>query len=201
MKRREIFFIPAAMAAGPALAKPGWTPLFDGKTLNGWAPIGHARWEARDGAIIGRQGAGGEAGELMTTGQWKNFDLELEWRMKWPGNSGIWFRYSNAKSAYQADIIDEASYPGVLSGSLYCAGKMFIAENRDPASVKKDGWNRMRILAHGDEITVEQNGKRVIHLRDATFPGPGSVGIQVHPGKKYDGMEAHVRRIRIRPLD
>ena len=118
-----------------------------------------------------------------------------------PGNSGVWFRYSNPDSAYQADILDQSSHPGVLSGSLYCAGKMFIAENRDAASVNKEGWNRMRIRAQGDEITIEQNGKRVIHMRDKTFSGPGSIGIQLHAGKSFEGMEIRVRKLRVRSLD
>lgn len=199
MKRRE-FVLMAAMA-GAASPKAGWVSLCDGKTLKGWKATGKAQWDVKDGAIVGRQGPGGAPGDLLTEQQWKNFEVELEWSMKWPGNSGIWFRYSHADSAYQADILDQSSHPGVLSGSLYCAGKMFIAENRDAASVNKEGWNRMRIRAQGEEITIEQNGRRVIHMRDNTFPGPGSIGIQLHAGKVFDGMEIRVRKIRIRSLD
>jgi hypothetical protein len=121
--------------------------------------------------------------------------------MKWPGNSGIWFRYVSAQSSYQADILDPSDHSGVLSGSLYCTGKAFIAENRDAASVNRDGWNQMRIRAMGEELTIEQNGKRVVQTRDKTFPGPGSVGIQLHAGKSFEGMEIHVRKMRIRSLD
>ncbi|MCC6588346.1 MAG: DUF1080 domain-containing protein [Bryobacterales bacterium] len=199
MKRREFLSVPMAVAV--AHAKSGWVSLCDGKTLKGWKQAGHAHWDMKDGAIAGRQGAGGAAGDLLTEQQWKDFEAELEWSMKWPGNSGIWFRYSNPDSAYQADILDQASHPGVLSGSLYCAGKMFIAENRDAASVNKDGWNRMRIRAQGDEITIEQNGRRVIRMRDKTFAGPGSIGIQLHAGKAFEGMEIRVRKLRVRSLD
>lgn len=184
------------------IAASGQAPidLFDGKSLNGWHSTGSARWSAEGGELIGRQGAAGEAGDLFTNGKWANFDVELEWKMKFPGNSGIWFRYVSPKEAYQADIIDEPRYPGVYSGSLYCAGKMFIAENKDASTVSKDGWNRMRIRASGGEITIWQNGKEVIRTQDSTFGKPGSVGIQVHPGKDFDGMEIRVKNIRLRPL-
>jgi hypothetical protein len=198
MQRRAFILTPLAAAAG---AEPKWVSLFDGETLKGWKELGKAAWAVRDGAIAGRQGPGGAAGDLLTEQQWANFELELEWSMTWPGNSGIWFRYVSAKSAYQADILDQKSHPGVLSGSLYCTGKAFIAENRDPSSVKQEGWNRMRVRAAGDEITIESNGKRVIEKRDATFPGPGSVGIQLHAGKDFENMEIRVRKIRIRPLN
>jgi len=199
MKRREFFLTPIAGVV--ACAESGWVSLCDGRTLKGWKQEGKAVWAVENGAIVGRQGPGGVAGDLLTEKQWGNFEVELEWSMKWPGNSGIWFRYVSAQSAYQADILHQSSQPGALSGSLYCTGKAFIAENRDATSVKKDGWNRMRIRAMGDEFTIEQNGKRVVQTRDKTFSGPGSVGIQLHAGKAFEGMEIRVRNVRIRSLD
>lgn len=190
----------AAIAAKAAPAASGWISLLDGKTLTGWRTEGRADWTVRDGAIVGRPGAGGGVGELLTEKQWTNFELEAEWSMRWPGNSGIWFRYSGPNSAYQADILEEPSYPGVLSGSLYCMGKAFIAKNGDVKSIHKDGWNKLRIRAVGDSITIEQNGRKVVDIRDNTFPGPGSVGIQVHTGKQFANMEIRVRKIRLREL-
>jgi hypothetical protein len=197
VKRRTFL---AVTAGGVAWGKSGWTKLIEGKTLAGWKPEGKAVWTVEDGAIVGRQGPGGAAGDLFTEKQWANFELECEWKAKWPCNSGIWFRYTGPNSAYQADILDQSSHPGVLSGSLYCMGKAFIAENRDASSVNKDGWNRMRIHAVGEAITVEQNGKKVVQVRDGTFRDAGSIGIQVHPGKDYDGMEIRVRGMRVRAV-
>ncbi|MBK5291711.1 MAG: DUF1080 domain-containing protein [Acidobacteriia bacterium] len=186
------------LAAGAVVAPGRDVVLFDGKSLNGWNSTGGAQWKVENGELVGRQGEGGVAGDLFTNGTWADFDLEAEWKMRFPGNSGIWFRFVNPKEAYQADIIDQASHPGVYTGSLYCAGKMFIAENRDAATVSKDGWNRMRIRAAGDEIVIWQNGKEVIRVRDGTFRRPGSVGIQVHAGKAFEGMEIRVKNIRLK---
>jgi hypothetical protein len=177
-----------------------WLSLFDGKTLGGWKAEGDADWRVQDGAIVGAQGSGAKGGDLFTEKRWTDFELEAEWKMRWPGNSGIWFRHSGPKTGYQADFLDQAGLPGVLSGSLYCAGKMFIAENRDPATVNKDGWNRLRIRAAGDHIIIEQNGKTVVQVRDKTFPGAGSIGIQVHTGATLQGMEVRIRKLRLRPL-
>ncbi len=195
--RRE--FLTCA-AFGILNAAPGWVPLFDGKTLDGWRVEGKAAWSVEDGAIVGRQGAGGGSGDLFTERQWTDFELEAEWKMKWPGNSGIWFRVSKPRTGYQADFLDQNSHPGVLAGSRYCMGKEFIGENRDPGTFDKTGWNRLRILAAGDDITVELNGKQVVKVRDNTFTGPGSIGIQAHAGKHFEGMEIRVRNFRIRPL-
>ena len=190
-----LVFVSGTLATGQSPVN-----LFDGKSLNGWHSTGSARWTVENSELVGRQGAAGEAGDLFTNAKWANFDLEAEWKMKFPGNSGIWFRFVSPEKAYQADIIDEPSYPNVYSGSLYCAGKMFIAENKDASTVVKDGWNKMRIRAAGDEIVIWQNGKEVIRIHDGTFLKPGSVGLQVHAGKDFDGMEIRVKNIRLRPL-
>jgi len=196
-RRAFLLALPGAAFAAPVK----WISLFDGKTLDGWQPSGNATWTVDHGEIVGRQSPGALAGDLFTTRQWRDFEFECEWKMKWPGNSGIWFRYTGPKSAYQADILDEPkSYPDALSGSLYCMGKAFIAKNGDPSSVKKDSWNRFQIRAIGDRFTIIENGRQVVDVRDSTFPGPGSIGIQVHPGKQFEQMEIRVRKLRLRPL-
>ncbi len=185
----------------PGAAKPQWINLIDAAGLKGWRAEGKAGWKVENGVLIGRQGPGGAAGDLFSEGEWADFELEAEWTMRFPGNSGIWFRVAGPKTGYQADFIDQPSHPGVLSGSLYCMGKAFIAENRDPSTVNRDGWNKLRIRAVGDHIVIEQNGKKIVDVRDGTFRGPGRVGIQVHAGKQFEGMEVKVRHMRIRPLD
>jgi len=196
VSRRE--WLACLLAAGAAAAD--WKTLFDGKTLHGWKPEGNSSWTVEDGAIVGRQGPGGAAGDLFTERQWADFELELEWKMRFPGNSGIWFRRSAHGTGYQADFLDQASHPGVLSGSLYCMGKEFIAENRDPATVRRDDWNKLRIRAAGDHYAVILNGKQVVDVRDSTFRAPGSIGIQAHAGENFKDMEIRVRNIRLRPL-
>jgi len=190
-----LMFLPVAACAAD------WISLVPGTSLSNWQAEGKADWKVEDGAIVGRQGAAGTGGDLFTRERWTNFELESEWRMHWPGNSGIWFRWSGPGTGCQADFLDQPSHPGVLSGSLYCMGKAFIAENRDASSVDRDGWNRIRIVARGDHYTIELNGKKVVDVHDSTWAGPGSIGIQVHQGKAFEGIEVRVRNLRIRPLD
>jgi len=198
--RRGWMFAAGSLVPAVRAAAAGWAPLFDGRTLAGWKKSGNADWSVEDGAIVGRQGPGGVAGDLFSERRWKDFELAAEWKMRWPGNSGIWFRYSGPKTGYQADFIDQPSHPGVLSGSLYCMGKAFIAENRDASSVNKQGWNRLRIRAAGNRFEIRQNGKKVVEVTDDAFPAAGSIGIQVHPGDDFTGMEVRVRNLRIRSL-
>ncbi len=196
------YVIPALLLVPPALAEEAgeWVSLFDGKTLSGWRAEGKADWTVKDGAIIGRQGPGGAPGDLYTEGEWADFELEAEFKVHWPANSGIWFRRSATQPGYQADILDEPSYPDTFSGSLYAMGTGFLVANSDATSVKKNDWNRLRIRAVGDEIAIGMNGKTVVEARDKRFPGAGSIGIQVHQGDHFKDMEIRVRKIRVRPL-
>lgn len=201
MMNRMSFMLACGGALGRgAFRAASWHELIIGESLAGWRATGSARWLVEGGELIGRQGPNGEAGDLFSERHWKDFELECEWRMRFPGNSGIWFRVGGPRTGYQADFLDQPSHPGVLSGSLYCMGKAFIAENRDAQSVHRDGWNQLRIRAVGERIRIEQNGRKVVEISDGTFADAGSVGIQVHAGKQFDGMEVRVRKFRISEL-
>jgi hypothetical protein len=194
-------FLMAAGGGAASLAANPWEELIQGDSLAGWKAEGQADWRVEHGVLIGRQGTGGAAGDLFTEKKWTGLELECEWRMRWPGNSGIWFRYMGPKTGYQADFLDEPqAYPDALSGSLYCMGKAFIAKNRDASSIHKDDWNRLSSRAAADRIAIGMNGRTVVDVRDSTFAGPGSVGVQVHAGKAFADMEVRVRNLRVRAL-
>ena len=59
----------------------GWTPLFDGKTLNGWKRLaGTAEYKVEDGAIVGTTVAGSGNTFLVTKKEYGNFILEMDIR-------------------------------------------------------------------------------------------------------------------------
>lgn len=185
-----------AVAAGCA---PRWQPLFDGKSLDGWRQVGDAVWTVEDGTIVGKQDPQRRAGDLLTEKTYGDFELECTYKVIWPANTGIWFRYDDVKWGYQFDILEWPN-PECYSGSIYCHGKMFIAMNTDKSLVDRDGWNRARLLVVGDHIVAELNGRRVADVRDGTF-AHGRIGFQVHAGDEFKDMKVIVKDIRIRVLD
>ena len=121
--------------------------------------------------------------------------------MTFPGNSGLWFRWAGPNTGCQADFLEnEPAFPGILSGSVYCMGQQFVGVNRDPSTVHKEGWNRLQMRVVGEAITVVLNGREVVRTRTSSQPGPGSIGLQVHAGKQFEGMEVRVRNLRLRPV-
>lgn len=186
-------------ACSCALAQP-WTTLFDGKNIDAWETPGKAKWTIENGVLVGRQGENASGGDLLSKEKYENFEAEAEWMMKWPSNSGWWFKYQGPGTGCQADFLDQKDEPGVLSGTIYCIGPKFIAQNRDAKTVNHDGWNKLRIKVEGEKVQVWMNGHTVASGNVKVYPGPGQVGLQVHPGKDYIGMEIRLRSARIRRL-
>jgi hypothetical protein len=50
-RRSLIGALVAAPLARPAFSETAYTPLFDGRSLDGWDVLGDANWGVRDGAI------------------------------------------------------------------------------------------------------------------------------------------------------
>ena len=178
---------------------PGWTALFNGKDLTGWKATGKAAWKVEHGCIVGRQGVGNAPGDLFTVAQYGDFELRLAFKMQWPANSGVWFRYQAPDRSYQADIL-EYKNPVCYAGSLYCPGKMFLALNEDPDIVKRNDWNTITIRAQGDHLVVTLNGVVTADVHEDSFER-GKIGFQVHPGDQFKDMQIAVRKIFVRRLE
>ena len=192
---------PEAVAATPQIPPPaddapGWTPLFNGKDLAGWNKTGNGIFKVEDGCLVGTQ-TDGKGGDLWTQSAFTNFELRVTYRVKWPANSGFWFRHDGRKG-YQYDVLKYKN-PLAFSATLYCPGKLFITKNLDEALENRDGWNEAHVRANGEELTLWLNGKTTGHCRDDTL-SKGTVGIQIHGGDGFKGMEMVIKRMDIRPL-
>ncbi len=194
---RSIRFV----AARPADPQAPYQKLFNGKDLTGWSATGNADWQVQDGLLIGRQGADHAPGDLFTDASYGDFELKVTYRVVWPANSGVWYRYQSGKQAYQADIL-EYENPFALSGTLYrpgVPGKPFLAINTDKSIFDRDGWNTLVIRAAGDRQVVFLNGTKTADIHD-DLSATGKIGFQVHAGNQFGEMQIVVRELEIRPL-
>lgn len=172
--------------------------LLNGIDLAGWETIGGATWKVESGDLIGTQGPGNASGELLTEATYCDFDLQVTYKIEWPANSGVWFRYQSPKKAYQADIL-EYKKPVAYSGTIYCPGKLFIAINDNKNLVNYNGWNTLHIRAEGDHLQVWLNGKQVGDVHD-TLSDRGKIGFQIHAGNQFAKMKITVREAVLYPL-
>ncbi len=183
---------------GAGAEQAGLAPIFNGKDLTGWKIEGGARWVVEDKNMIGMQGPNNEAGDLLTEKTYKDFLLTVTYKIEWPCNSGIWFRYQSPDKAYQADIL-EYKNPECYSGTLYCPGKMFLAMNTDKTLVDREGWNKISIRAEGSRLQIWINARQVADVRDQTSES-GRIGFQIHAGDQLSPNKIVIREVLLKPL-
>jgi len=85
-----------ALAAAAPMTAPdttgGWRALFEGKTTAGWRGFRQKQmpdgWQVVDGALT----RVARATDIVTSDQFGDFELTLEWKLPSNGNSGIFYR-------------------------------------------------------------------------------------------------------------
>jgi hypothetical protein len=200
-----------ALLAALLVQDPGWRTLFDGRTLEGFAVVGSARWKVEDGAIVGGQeGDAKRSGVLHTVDSFQDFELSFDFMIDEHGkyNSGIFLRNDpgrSGQSTYQINI-------GRAEAGEYTGGVVvhrdrkvvWLAKGDEKDEVRKKlDWNAMKITARGARIAVELNGKVV---SDCTDPAPeprmlqkGVVAFQSYGAEGHPGW-IKLRALRIREL-
>lgn len=185
---------------GAPQADDGWTPLFDGKSLQGWQPRGGGVWTVEDGAIVGVTGTG-EYGWLCSAKTYGDFVFECEAKVEGTGNSGVQVRsHIDAKdlmTGYQFDL--DRTRPS--TGRLYDEARRKLLQDvplRPDArnALKADDWNVLRLECVGDRLRSWVNGIAVSDYRDS-MDLDGLIGLQVHSGKD---TKVRWRKLRIRDL-
>lgn len=199
-----------ALMAGPLwaaepVAEEGFTPLFDGKSLDGWE--GNQKvFRIEDGAIVGGNLQKGLPRNefLCTTKQYGDFELRLKFKLVGKGvNGGVQIRSQRVPdnsevSGYQADMADG------YWGCLYDESRRNRILAGPPAAdrakpVKKDDWNDYTIRCQGRRIQLWVNGQATVDYTepDEKIPQKGLIGLQIHGGPP---SEAWYKDVRIKEL-
>jgi hypothetical protein len=199
-------------------------PLVTDGTLDAFEKRGGAaEYELVDGVIVGTAVPDTSNTFLCTKKHYKDFILELEFKVDPTLNSGIQVR-SNArdrptsvtwktpdgeeKSAtvpagivhgYQVEIdpSDRAWSAGIYDESR--RGWLDDLRDNEPArqAFRQGEWNKVRIKARGDSIKTWINGVPAADLRDG-MTSKGFIGLQVHGvGPRDDRPQVRWRNVMI----
>ncbi|MES2891918.1 MAG: DUF1080 domain-containing protein [Bacteroidota bacterium] len=197
-----------------------WVSLFNGKDLTGWKQLnGKAKYEVKNGEIIGTTVPGEPNSFLATEKEYGDFVFEVDFKMNSTMNSGIQFR-SEIKDADDTCHVTDKKVPERVhgyqveidpserawSGGIYDEarrGWLYSLENNPGAkpAFKKEGWNRYRVECIGNSIRTWVNGVACAHLIDAMTPR-GFIALQVHAigDPSEAGKEIHWKNIRIQTV-
>ena len=167
--------------------KDGYIVLFDGKSMDGWRGYGKTnvppRWIIEDGCIkINGSGTGegqsAEGGDLIFAHKFKNFEVELEWKVAKGSNSGIFYLAQEVPVAgkegeFEPIYISAPEYQ-VLDNENHPDAKLGVDGNRKSASLydmipakpqnaKPFGeWNVAKIMVYKGTVVHYQNGENVL---------------------------------------
>ncbi|MEX0704830.1 MAG: DUF1080 domain-containing protein [Planctomycetales bacterium] len=227
-----VLLVPAFLAACGFAARAdddeGFTPLFDGKSLDGWD--GDPRfWRVEEGAIVGQSTRENPVPHntflIWRKEQPADFELKFQYRIT-GGNSGVQYRsfeLDNGKwriGGYQADIDAGNTYTGIVYGEQFrgilCPrGKQAtIGDDHKPKVTgevgkesdykdlfRKEDWNDYHVIAKGNHFVHKINGVTTADLTDEDEQmrrKEGLIALQLHAGPP---MKVEFRNLRLKKLD
>lgn len=164
----------------------GWQLLFDGATLDGWKrynsdTIGPL-WSVKDGAIMCDgsglgEGSGNMGGSLMTTSDFGNFELMVEWKITPGGNSGILYHVLEGpqyKHDYETgpeyQVMDDGGWKGDPLTPAQKAGSNYdMFEAPESKKVMPVGeWNTSRIVYNNGHVEHYLNGEKTAEFDEGS---------------------------------
>ena len=142
-------------------APKAWTnpePLFDGKSLAGWEPLGNpanSHWVVKDGLLVNEE----HGANLKTTRTFDDFRLHFEVNCPEHGNSGFYLRGRYEVQIEYEPLTDNPAERRI--GSIYGRIAPKVELPRTPGQ-----WETFDITLVGRTLTVVRNGVTIIDRRE-----------------------------------
>lgn len=169
--------------------RKGWRLLWDGKTTNGWRGakmdgFPEKGWEINEGIIKVLGSDGGESsngGDIVTTSEFSNFELSVDFKITPGANSGIKYfvdtalnRGTGSAIGLEFQVLDDRKHPDAKQGkngnrtvgSLY---DLIRAENLTTGGRGKNfkgtnAWNNARIVVKDGKVEHWLNHVKVVEF-------------------------------------
>ena len=167
--------------------RKGWRLLWDGKTSDGWRgakldQFPESGWEISNGILTVIETEGKEAagpGDIVTTDQYSDFELVVDFKITEGANSGIKYfvdpdlnKGTGSAIGCEFQILDDRNHPDAKAGikgnrtvgSLY---DLITAENLSVPGRGKQfkgigNWNRARIISRNGKVEHWLNEEKVV---------------------------------------
>jgi hypothetical protein len=148
----------------------GWKLLFDGKTTQGWHSFkkqtfpSHG-WVVEDGWLhcLGERG-----GDLLSDGQYDQFEIEWEWKLEPKGNSGLKYFVLDSRSSaigHEYQMLDDALNPdGKLANGKRVTASFYdvLKPTVKPPTRPMGEINQSRVVVKGSHVEHWLNGVKVL---------------------------------------
>jgi hypothetical protein len=218
-----VYFVLAAAIAGAIssiavepVSEQGFTPIFDGKTLDGWQN-GKDGYIVEDECIVSQPKG---SGNLATVKEYSDFHLKFEFKLTPGANNGIGIRVPDeipnerldpAFKGIEIQVLDDASdkYAGKIKEWQHHGSVYGVVAAKTGFLLPAGQWNKEEIIAEGKHIIVILNGETIVDADVAKASENGTLDGKAHPGLARDsghicfcghGAEVWFRNLRIREL-
>ncbi|SIQ30978.1 3-keto-disaccharide hydrolase [Maribacter ulvicola] len=135
------------------------TDIFNGKDLSGRTKPGSEFWYVDGGKLVCENGPEAKYGYLSTKRIYKNFILNLDYKLEKNSKSGIFIRphagsnNGTSKRGWQIEVTPPKQHiEGIYRSTV--AGKDFLTKPypEDEKHLKPTAWNHMRTETNGNTV-------------------------------------------------
>lgn len=174
--------------------------LFNGKSLEGWTIYGTEKWYVENRDLICESGPDKLYGYLASDKEFKDFELNLEFKQESNGNSGVFFhaQLEGTKiTGWQAEVAPINLHTGGIYES-YGRGWLIQPTVEKEKVLKENEWNELVVRVDKNRVTTWLNGVQMVTLTDDKIGSrSGKIALQIHEG---GGVKVRWRKIRLMRL-
>ena len=221
MKQNFLFILLITVFISCSKTPSDWTILFDGQSVTGMRgykmdSFPWDSWVIKEGALKTIPGSKGV--DIISTDIYKDFELELEWKLQSGGNSGIFYFATEDgnfiwQSAPEMQVLDNTAHPDRMR-KVTSAGALYDLIAPKNEVVKPLGqFNQVKIISKDNHIEHWLNGQKLLEyeygseemkaligqskFKDMPYFAKASSG---RVGLQGDHGEVWYKNIRIRKL-
>ena len=221
MKQTFLFILLITVFISCSKKPSDWTILFDGQSVTGMRgykmdSFPWDSWVIKEGALKTISGSKGV--DIISTDIYKDFELELEWKLQSGGNSGIFYFATEEgnfiwQSAPEMQVLDNTAHPDRMR-KVTSAGALYDLIAPKNEVVKPLGqFNQVKIISKDNHIEHWLNGQKLLEyeygseemkaligqskFKDMPYFAKASSG---RVGLQGDHGEVWYKNIRIRKL-
>lgn len=166
-------------------AEKGFTPLFNGKNLDGW--VGNKEsYQAKDGMIV-IEPKGGGGGNLYTEKEYGNFNLRFEFQLTPGANNGLGIHAPlEGDAAYvgkELQILDSEHEKYSKLETYQYHGSVYGVIAAKRGFLKPTGeWNQQEVIVEHPKIKIILNGTVIMEGDYLEASKNGTLDKKDHPG-------------------